>query len=368
MINRLNVKAKWWFRVWLSRQMDDESIYSEYTFIFLWYTMAKKTPVSRTESMIDDGYTPKQSSTSASSHDSSFFDVVWDEMQKKPVYTFLTGLILVTFAINAWLTMYLTWAWAVRSVIEDMEAMKVGWAENFELFKKIAEHPNQAQQYRQGLEQMLAQLNGQPAPTPSNSQPQAQAPAPAEGGTLTEAQLADLKANGYIKGDENADILIIEYSGIWCPFCRRHHQAGTIEQAKNLYPGKVASMYNHFTLPSQPISQEMAQFAECVWEANGWEAFYAFVDKAYSDEALSRDALVSVVNALGYNQAAIEECVNSGKFGSKIQGHMTVASSTFGVNGTPGNVVINTKTRQWRAVSWAVPVSMFQTAIDALLQ
>ncbi|MCS6983419.1 MAG: DsbA family protein [Candidatus Absconditabacterales bacterium] len=328
--------------------------------------MAKKTSVSRTESMIDDGYTLKQSSTSTSSTTSSFFDVVWDEMQKKPVYAFLTGLILVTFAINAGLTMYLTGAGAVREVIEDIEAMKVGGAENFELFKKIAQHPNQAQQYRQGLEQMLAQLNGQPAPTPSN--PQAQAPAPAEGGTLTEAQLADLKANGYIRGDKNAEILIIEYSGIGCPFCRRHHQAGTIEQAKNLYPGKVASMYNHFTLPSQPISQEMAQFAECVGEANGGDAFYAFVDKAYSDEALSRDALVSVVNALGYNQKAIEECVNSGKFSSKIQGHMTVASSTFGVNGTPGNVVINTKTRKWRAVSGAVPVSMFQTAIDALLQ
>jgi len=328
--------------------------------------MVKKTPVSRNESMIDDGQTPRQPSSYTWSNESSFFDVVWDEMQKKPVYMFITGLILVTFAINAWLTMYLTWAWAVRSVIEDIEAMKVGWAENFELFKQIAKHPNQAKQYKQGLEQMLAQLNGQPSPTPSNPQPQAQAPA--DGGTLTESQFADLKANGYIKGDENAEILIIEYSGIGCPFCRRHHQAGTIEQAKNLYPGKVASMYNHFTLSSHPISQEMAQFAECVGEANGWEAFYAFVDKAYSDEALSRDALVSVVNALGYNQAAIEECVNSGKFGSKIQGQMTVASSIFGINGTPGNVVINTRTRKWRAVSWAVPVSMFQTAIDALLQ
>jgi hypothetical protein len=63
--------------------------------------MAKKTPVSRTESMMNDGYTSKQPSSSVSSNGPSFFDVVWDEMQKQPIYTFIIGLILVTFAINA---------------------------------------------------------------------------------------------------------------------------------------------------------------------------------------------------------------------------------------------------------------------------
>ncbi len=45
---------------------------------------------------------------------------------------------------------------------------------------------------------------------------------------------------------------------------------------------------------------------------------------------------------------------------------MNQASALFGVNGTPGNVIIDRETGNYRLVSGAYPVDEFVTAINAM--
>jgi protein-disulfide isomerase len=47
---------------------------------------------------------------------------------------------------------------------------------------------------------------------------------------------------------------------------------------------------------------------------------------------------------------------------------MSEGSSKFGVNGTPGNVLINTKTGKYEVVSGAQPEANFAAAIERLLK
>jgi hypothetical protein len=46
---------------------------------------------------------------------------------------------------------------------------------------------------------------------------------------------------------------------------------------------------------------------------------------------------------------------------------MAEGSSKFGVNGTPGNVLINTKTGKYEVVSGAQPEANFDAAITRLM-
>jgi protein-disulfide isomerase len=49
-------------------------------------------------------------------------------------------------------------------------------------------------------------------------------------GTLTQEQIDSILSNVYYRNDKsNADIVIVEYSDILCPFCQRHYNGRTIE-------------------------------------------------------------------------------------------------------------------------------------------
>jgi predicted DsbA family dithiol-disulfide isomerase len=57
----------------------------------------------------------------------------------------------------------------------------------------------------------------------------------------------------------------------------------------------------------------------------------------------------------------------AGKFKARVDAHMAEGSSKFGVNGTPGNVLINTKTGKYEVVSGAQPEANFDAAITRLM-
>ena len=75
----------------------------------------------------------------------------------------------------------------------------------------------------------------------------------------------------------------------------------------------------------------------------------------------------AVVKEIGLNATTIKKCADSGKFKDKINASQSEGSSKFGVNGTPGNVLINTKTGKYEVVSGAQPEANFDAAITRLM-
>ncbi len=239
---------------------------------------------------------------------------------------------------------------------------QVGGRENYKLYKEMVNSSQYAQNVKQSLESQTGTLNGeQPsADTPPAADPQAT-------GSLTQDDIAKLTADTYVKGDKAAQILWIEYSDLECPFCKRLHDSGAIKNLEAKYGSKLALAFKHYPLPFHPQAMPAAQAAECVGEAGGSAKYFAFVESIFTKGTPSQDVIDAAVKEVGLNAATIKKCVDSGKFKARVDTHMAEGSTKFGVNGTPGNVLINTKTGKYEVVSGAQPEANFDAAITRLM-
>lgn len=239
---------------------------------------------------------------------------------------------------------------------------QVGGRENYKLYKEMVNSSQYAQNVKQSLESQTGTLNGE---QPSTDTPPAADPKAT--GSLTQDDIAKLTADTYVKGDKAAQILWIEYSDLECPFCKRLHDSGAIKNLEAKYGSKLALAFKHYPLPFHPQAMPAAQAAECVGEAGGSAKYFAFVESIFAKGTPSQDVIDAAVKEAGLNAATIKKCVDSGKFKAQVDAHMAEGSSKFGVNGTPGNVLINTKTGKYEVVSGAQPEANFDAAITRLM-
>ncbi len=80
----------------------------------------------------------------------------------------------------------------------------------------------------------------------------------------------------WVLGNKNADISIIEFSDLDCPFCKRFHV--TMHQVIDSY-NNVNWVFRHFPLPQlHPDATNKAKVAECVGDIGGNDKFWKFVD------------------------------------------------------------------------------------------
>lgn len=189
------------------------------------------------------------------------------------------------------------------------------------------------------------------------------------GGTVTPPAgdapivIGDLNDDDWVHGDKNADITIIEFSDIDCPFCTRFHD--TMNQVMKDYSGKVNWVYRHFPLTTlHPDAFKKAVAAECVGEQGGNDMFWNFLDKLFAgDETMANIADVAV--SVGANKANFESCLASNKYDSKIQSQSAEAQKAGG-RGTPYSVILSGD--QKIAIPGALPYASVQASLDALLK
>lgn len=92
--------------------------------------------------------------------------------------------------------------------------------------------------------------------------------------------LDPVTASDHILGDINADILIVEYSDLECPYCARFHT--TVKDIIAQYGTKVAWVYRHFPLDGiHPNARAKAEASECVASLGGNDAFWKYVDGTF---------------------------------------------------------------------------------------
>ena len=82
-------------------------------------------------------------------------------------------------------------------------------------------------------------------------------------------------------GDKNAEVVIVEYGDLECPYCAAVHP--TIQKLITDYGGKVAWVYRDFPLSIHANAQIKAEAAECASAQGGDAMFFKYVDKVYAD-------------------------------------------------------------------------------------
>lgn len=79
-----------------------------------------------------------------------------------------------------------------------------------------------------------------------------------------------LKSGGYLRGNKNAKIKLVEFSDFECPFCTRAFP--TVEAILQKYGDKISLEYRHNPLNFHPNAQKAAEASECAAEQGKfWE-------------------------------------------------------------------------------------------------
>lgn len=162
-----------------------------------------------------------------------------------------------------------------------------------------------------------------------------------------EPEVAKVTSSDHIRGNKNAEIVIIEYSDIECPFCKVYHQ--TLKKIYDEYgkDNKVAWVYRHFPLSygERALHQNAAKEAEateCAAELGGEEAFWKYIDVIYattkSNDGLALATLPDLAATVGLDKTKMKACIDSGKYAAKVRESYD-AGAKAGAAGTPYTVI-----------------------------
>ncbi len=162
--------------------------------------------------------------------------------------------------------------------------------------------------------------------------------------TKTDAFVA-ITENDHILGDvEKADIVIVDYSDLECPYCKNLHEVFNKIYVEHESTGKVAWVYRHFPLSIHTKSIKEAEAAECVAEIGGNEAFWKYIDTIFkntpSNDGLDPANLLTYAVGLGVNKTKFEECLSSGKYTQKIKDSYDNSLKLVGSEATPYTVLV----------------------------
>lgn len=131
-------------------------------------------------------------------------------------------------------------------------------------------------------------------------------------GTLTQEQIDSILSNVYYRNDKsNADIVIVEYSDILCPFCQRHYNGRTIENILDADSSVALAFKNMPLVQLHPNAPLGAKWAKCAGQLNGASGFYSFLDSAFAQSDFSASTVVTIAEQIGLDVDAFIKCFES---------------------------------------------------------
>lgn len=141
----------------------------------------------------------------------------------------------------------------------------------------------------------------------------------------------------HVYGNTDAEITIIEFSDIECPFCSRVHP--TIERIVDESDGKINWEYRHLPLAFHATAEEAAVVSECVAKHQGNDAFWQYLDTVFKNQALVSSSYVAdVAQDLGVTADQLTACYEDPAIKSLIATDAAAAASVGG-SGTPYSVI-----------------------------
>jgi protein-disulfide isomerase len=183
------------------------------------------------------------------------------------------------------------------------------------------------QQQSENIPMLLEQMAGGTdiGGNDNNQAPQAQAPTQAR----TQAQnsvsiqaIENILADGYIKGNTEARYTVLEYSDFECPFCKRHHDNGTIQALVDANPDTVNYILRHFPLQNHPNAQVASEGIECAAELQNAGSFYDMKAAIFGLTSVTRAGIIQAATGLGINENDFVSCLDSGKYTEKVKSQM----------------------------------------------
>ena len=173
----------------------------------------------------------------------------------------------------------------------------------------------------------------------------------------------------HIIGSANAEVIVVEYSDLECPFCKIFH--ATMQKVVENTNGGVAWAYRHYPIPQlHEKAFREAEATECAFEQGGNNAFWKYTERIFeitpSNDGLAEEELENIANYVGLDIAQFTNCLNSGKYSKKVQADIDDGNKV-GVRGTPSSfILVNRKVAD--IIPGALPYEAVMQKINSVLR
>lgn len=185
----------------------------------------------------------------------------------------------------------------------------------------------------------------------------------------TETKIEPVSAKDHLLGNANAEVVVIEYSDLECPYCKAFH--GTMHTILNDYQGKVAWVYRHYPIAElHAKAAKEAEASECAADQGGELTFWQFIDKVFevtpSNDKLDPSELPKIAQELGLDVSKFNNCLATGVHTQEIEDSIEAAVVT-GAQGTPYSIIMSKDGKERIPVNGAEPLATVKAKIDILL-
>ena len=145
--------------------------------------------------------------------------------------------------------------------------------------------------------------------------------------------------NDHILGNPNAEIIMIEYSDLECPFCKSYYFTTKKLMDDFGKDGKLAIVFRHFPLDQlHSQSRKEATATECSAKLGGNGKFWEYMDELFattpSNNGLDLAKLPAMAEKIGLNKTEFENCLNDKTMAEKVESYFQDGIKA-GVLGTP---------------------------------
>ena len=156
--------------------------------------------------------------------------------------------------------------------------------------------------------------------------------------------------SNHIEGDHfletnNPKNTIVEYASLTCPHCATFHSDVFPKIKSELVDtGKVKYIFRDF--PIDPIAMAGSMIAHCAGEDKYFGVINVLLktqDQWLFDNKNPYNGLLKVARLAGLAEEDVKLCLNNAELFNLIEDNQKIATSRFGVNGTPSVFVNNKK-------------------------
>ena len=115
--------------------------------------------------------------------------------------------------------------------------------------------------------------------------------------------------------------------------------------------------------PTAPI---WAQGAVCVGKLAGADKFYSYLAEAFKAPEFTEASVTDIAVWLGLNKATFAACLTSAETIATVNAQVQ-EGQWFGINGTPGNIVVDNQKGTSVLIAGAYPSATFEAEINKIL-
>lgn len=144
-----------------------------------------------------------------------------------------------------------------------------------------------------------------------------------------------LTKEDWVKGKQNAKVILIEYSDFQCPACKAY--APIVKQISKEFNNTIAIVYRHFPLPQHQNAEKAAYVAEAAGaQGKFWEMHDLLFDNQteWSDKKNPDELLLSYAKELKLDETRFTQDIQSQAVKKKVETDL-LSGQTAGVNATP---------------------------------